>query len=70
MKKEYSVTDLCAAFEVRQSGYYKAVQRQHEPGPRKMRDMQLRAKIAVIYEQSGRTYGVPRVHASLKKQNQ
>lgn len=70
MKDQYTVTDLCEALAVSQSGYYKAECAKREPCVRSRRDDQLRGHITRIHAQSRETYGAPRVHQMLKKQNE
>jgi len=66
MKNDYTVTALCEALEVSQSGYYKALETQRHPGERRKRDEQLIGRINAIHAQSRGTYGSPRVHQALR----
>lgn len=63
----HGVRPLCRALSVSPSGYYAWVER--EPSARAKADAELARKIHVIHEESRGTYGVPRVHAVLAKEN-
>jgi len=65
MKNDYTVTALCETLEVSQSGYYKALETQRQPGERRKRDEQLIGRIDAIHAASRGTYGSPRVHQAL-----
>src|SRR5258708_8250524 len=58
---------MCRAFGVARSGYYKW-QRQGCSTQQAQADAALTERIRVAFEQSGHTYGSPRVHAELKVQ--
>lgn len=64
--KPWTVAEMCRTLEVSRSGYYNWVNR--EPGQRELTDRLLEVEIEAIWECSGRTYGVPRVTAWLRKQ--
>ena len=63
---DWSVAEMCRVLEVARSGYYDWVDRQ--PSDREISDRQLCFEINTIWECSGRTYGVPRMHAWLHQQ--
>lgn len=58
---DWTVVEMCRVLEVFRSGYYDWVDRQ--PSNREVSDRQLAFEIETIWECSGRTYGVPRMHA-------
>lgn len=62
---EHGVRPLCRALSVSPSGYY--AWREREPSTRAKADAELTRRIHVIHEESRGTYGVPRVHAVLAK---
>ena len=66
VKKPWTVSEMCQALEVSRSGYYDWVDR--APSNRELTDRRLEVEIEAIWECSGRTYGVPRVTAWLRKQ--
>ena len=68
MSKEHSILDLCQALAVSRSGYYDWKDRAQEPGPRAAENQLLRAKIALLHEQSRQTYGSPRIQKQLARQ--
>lgn len=70
MKGEYSIQRLCEAFEVSPSGYYDWCRRQTQPGQRQRQDQQLKTEICRIHRESRRTYGAPRIQASLRAAGQ
>ncbi len=63
---KWSVVEMCRTLEVSRSGYYDWVDR--APSDRECTDRLLEVEIEAIWECSGRTYGVPRVTAWLRKQ--
>lgn len=62
----WTVSEMCRTLEVSRSGYYGWVDR--APSDREVTDRMLEVEIEAIWECSGRTYGVPRVTAWLRKQ--
>lgn len=62
---EFPVSRMCHVLEVSRSGYY--AQRERPVPPRKMADRALLGQIAAVYAQSGGTYGSPRIHQVLRK---
>ena len=66
MKHEYSILALCRQLRVSASGYYRWVQRAAHPGPRAVENQALAQEIATIHAASRRTYGSPRVVATLR----
>ena len=70
MRGEHSIHQLCETFEVSASGYYDWCRRQAQPGERRREDQRLKAEIGRIHQQSRRTYGAPRIQASLRAAGQ
>lgn len=66
MAAEYTLSDLCAAFEVSRSGYYAWVSR--VPGPRAQANALLAVQIHEVYQQHRQNYGSPRVTKQLRQQ--
>ncbi|MEA3216770.1 MAG: putative transposase [Acidimicrobiia bacterium] len=62
----WSVTEMCRVLGVSRSGFNDWETR--PPSRRQLDDRQLSAEIEAVWEYSGRTYGVPRVHAWLAHQ--
>lgn len=63
---EFAVGRLCRALGVSRSGYYAWLQR--TPSKRATEDQKLGERIVAIHERSRGTYGVPRIHAELAKE--
>ena len=66
MKTEHSLAQLCAAFDVKRSGYYawiKAAASEHE-----RTDAELLRKIRAVHEQHKGRYGAPRIQEELAAQ--
>ena len=61
----HSVSILCRVLQVSRSGYYAWSKR--GPSQRKVEDDALLEKIVAIHQASRETYGVPRVHAALRR---
>jgi putative transposase len=57
---------MCRVLEVSRSGLY-AWRRRPRPGTRALRDAEIRGRIHDIHAESRGTYGSPRVHAQLRK---
>ncbi len=70
MKDAHCIQRLCEAFEVSPSGYYDWCRRQTQPGKRQQQDQQLKTEICRIHRESRRTYGAPRIQASLRADGQ
>ncbi len=64
-KAVYSVSSLCRVLGVSKSGYY--AWRGRGPSRRAVEDAALLEQILAIHEASRGTYGVPRVHAELRR---
>ena len=62
-KAHHPVAMLCRVIEVSRSGFYAWLGR--GPSARATQDAQLTGRIREIHQQSRRTYGVPRIHATL-----
>jgi transposase InsO family protein len=61
-----NVAVACRLLEISRAAYYEWSK--HVPSRRQASDAELTEKIKKIYEDSRRTYGVPRVHKALAKQ--
>jgi putative transposase len=61
-----SATKCCSLLEVSRSAYYERTD--PTPTPRELSDTELLARIRAIHTESRGTYGVPRVHAALRRQ--
>jgi transposase InsO family protein len=68
MKAEHSLTDLCAAFAVKRSGYHTWVKA--AASERERTDAALRVQIRTVHEQHRQRYGAPRIQAELAAQGQ
>jgi len=66
MATEYTLSDLCAAFEVSRSGYYAWASR--PPGPRAQANARLAKQIQEVYDEHHQNYGSPRVTNQLRQQ--
>lgn len=64
---EFSLRAMCRAFGVGRSGYYQW-QRQGARTQQERADSVLTEQIRAVFEQSGQTYGSPRVYEELKAQ--
>jgi transposase InsO family protein len=62
----WSVAEMCRTLGVSRQGFYDWQSR--PPSDRQVTDRLLAAEIEAIWECSARTYGVPRVHAWLRRQ--
>ena len=62
-KRSYPVLLLCRVLQVSSSGCY--AWKSREPSERAQEDARLQPKVRAIFEQSGHTYGSPRIHADL-----
>ena len=63
-----SIKRCCELFEVSRAAYHQRVNA--TPSPRDISDAELTAKIKVIHDDSGGTYGTPRVTAELRRQGE
>jgi len=63
--QQHNVKRACQLLEVSRSAYYA-----HRAGPsqRTVQDAGLTEQIITVHEESGGTYGAPRVHAELREQ--
>ena len=57
---------MCEVLKVSRAGYYKF--RKLKECARKIEDAELKEKISKIYEESRKTYGVPRILAMLSRE--
>jgi putative transposase len=62
---EFRVKLMCKALEVSTSGYY--AWRGRPPSEREMANRELTAKIKEVFEESGETYGSPRIYQVMRK---
>jgi transposase InsO family protein len=69
-KALYPITLLCTVLSVSTSGFYAWRTRPRTPSARARADEQLGVEIAAVHARSRRTYGSPRVFASLRAQGQ
>jgi len=65
-RDEFPVSRMCKVLEVSRSGYY--AWRGRPPSKREMANRRLFKKIAHVYNESGGTYGSPRIYRTLKRQ--
>ena len=63
-KAQHPVSLLCSVLGVSRAGYY--AWKDRSPSPRRRRDDQLLAMIRRIHDESGGSYGWPRMHAELR----
>jgi putative transposase len=70
MNQEHRVAAMCRTFEVSPSGYYDWRHRQSSPGRRAQQDQQLKKQVLQIHRTSRKTYGSPRICASLRESGQ
>ena len=68
MKAEHTLSQLCAAFGVKRSGYHAWARA--EASPRERTDAQLLPKIHAVHQQHQGRYGAPRIQAELAGQGQ
>ena len=68
MKAEHTLSQLCAAFGVKRSGYHAWARA--EASPRERTDAQLLPKIRAVHQQHQGRYGAPRIQAELAGQGQ
>jgi transposase InsO family protein len=66
LKEDHSIHQLCKAFEVSASGYYRWKSGQSAPGPRQKQDQTLMEQIGSIHQKSRFTYGAPRIQVALR----
>jgi transposase InsO family protein len=66
MTGQYSVKDLCKAYEVSTSSYYNLVKGGKRSGGKKSEDDTLKREIKKIHKNSRKTYGRPRMVTALK----
>jgi putative transposase len=64
-RREFSVLLLCSSLGVSSSGYY--VWRDRPASKREMANRKLTVKIRKVWEESGQTYGSPRIYQVLRK---
>lgn len=65
-RQQDAIARLCEVVAVSRQGYY--AWRGREPSQHQRVDADLTAQLAAIHEQSGRTYGSPRLQAELREQ--
>ena len=64
--KDYSIRKMCQILKVSHSGYYQWCTRGESR--HKKQDLELKAKIKIIYEQHQKRYGSPRIYDELQSQ--
>lgn len=64
-RNEFSVVLMCKRLEVSPSGYY--AWRNRPPSKREMANRELKATIRKVLDESGQTYGSPRIYQVLRK---
>jgi len=62
-QETFEISMMCRVLKVSKSGFY--AWRKREPSKREMANRELSQEIKVVFEESGQTYGSPRVHAEL-----
>ncbi|MBF9129156.1 IS3 family transposase [Plantactinospora sp. S1510] len=67
LRDRFGVEPVLRVLTIAPSTYYGWVAREADPGPREVEDRGLLSEIVDIHDRSGRTYGSPRVHASLAR---
>lgn len=65
--EQRNVKRTCELLEVSRAAYY--TQRKHEPSRREVSDAELAERIKAIHAESKGTYGAPRIHAALRRQD-
>jgi len=65
-RDEFPVRRMCKVLEVSPCGYY--AWRGRPPSAREMANQELLEKIEAVFEESGETYGSPRVYRALRRQ--
>jgi transposase InsO family protein len=65
-RDEFPVSRMCKVLGVSRSGYY--AWRDRPPSEREMANRRLYEKIERVYNESGGTYGSPRIYRALKRQ--
>jgi transposase InsO family protein len=68
MKTEHSIRFLCRCLDVSPSGYYQWRRQQEKPCKRAEENQALKVEVVRIHKESRRTYGSPRIRASLLQQ--
>lgn len=63
-QETFEISLMCRVLKVSRSGFY--AWRKREPSVREMANRELTQEIKVVFEESGQTYGSPRVYAELK----
>ena len=63
-QETFEISLMCRVLKVSRSGFY--AWRKREPSVREMANRELAQEIKVVFEESGQTYGSPRVYAELK----
>ena len=65
-RDKFPVRRMCKVLGVSPSGYY--ARRKRPTSAREMANRELLKRIQAVFEESGKTYGSPRVHQALKQQ--
>lgn len=64
-REEFELSAMCRILKVSRSGYHAWVKRRENPAPATRRREMLIGQIRIIYEDSGGTYGSPRIYREL-----
>ncbi|MFI6409904.1 IS3 family transposase [Streptomyces sp. NPDC050548] len=64
----HNVKRVCELLQVSRTAFY--ARRSGKPGPRAVRDAELTGQITEVHAKSRGTYGVPRIHAVLKREGE
>ena len=68
LEDRHPIVELCRAFGVSRSGYYRW--RAAQPTARAREDARLIVELKTVHAQSRRTYGRPRLHAALRQRGE
>jgi len=68
LEDRHPIVELCPAFGVSRSGYYRW--RAAQPTARAREDARLIVELKTVHAQSRRTYGRPRLHAALRQRGE
>ena len=67
-KAPFPIAPMCRVFAVSRQGYYRYVRELQ--GPRVLAEAKLRETVTELHQQSGGTYGSPRIHQALRRQGE